>query len=183
MGTRLVIFATLVLSSWTGTRAQSGIDRIRSDDSTIVSMIDQATERSPTFRGYVDTIGRSDGIVYILPGQCRYGGTACMLPNVTIAGPSRVLRILVNPRKAGCNHRLMATIGHELWHTIEVLREPSLRSYVDVNNFYSRIALLSTGERTYGAWETEAATKAGITIFKELRSAAPNESKACRRFL
>jgi hypothetical protein len=65
-------------------------------------------------------------------------------------------------------------------HTIEILREPSLRSYADVYNFYSRFARRTPGSTSHGAWETPEAIEAGFTVFNEVRTNAPAQASACR---
>ena len=74
--------------------------------------------QSPTFRRMVETINASDGIVYIDPGTCRDGVRACLV-NVSSAGGHRFLFVKVDMEKA--DHALMASIGHELQHAVEVL--------------------------------------------------------------
>jgi hypothetical protein len=115
----------------------------------------------------VDTINGTDGIVYVEPGRCRKHVRACMTLRVAVAGPNRILRIVVDPRKrADCD--LMASIGHELWHAVEVLREPSLTSEAALFFFYGR-----GGRRARdGAWETQAAVNTGNSVRAELRSRA-----------
>jgi len=142
--------------------------RVRSEDPTVTALIAQAAERSSTFRGFVDSIGQTDGLVYVARGRCRYGVGACLAMNVTVAGPNRMLRITIDPRRADCDLELMASIGHELWHAIEILREPSLRSYAAVFQFFSRGRY---GERSGSspAWETRAAVDAGDAVLAELR--------------
>ena len=62
MGTawRFVTVATLILSAAEEISAQITSIRVRSEDQTITVLIAQASEWSPTFRGFVDTIGQSD---------------------------------------------------------------------------------------------------------------------------
>jgi hypothetical protein len=43
--------------------------RVRSHHPGIASLIEHAAERSKTFRGLVDAINTSDGIVYVEEGQ------------------------------------------------------------------------------------------------------------------
>jgi len=52
-------------------------------------------------------------------------------------GPHRVLRILVDPRAA--DRDLMASIGHELQHAVEVLNHRSVRSSSQMILLYRRI--------------------------------------------
>ena len=182
-----VTLATLVLSRSEGISAQSAapgvasptdevrIRRVRSEDPTITALIAQASEWSTTFRAFLDMIDRSDGIVYIERGRCRHGGAACMALTVKLAGPNRMLRIVIDQRRADCDLDLMASIGHELWHAIEVLREPSLRSYAHLYHFFSRDGRHTDRAGSFGAWETPSAIKAGFTVLEELYATSPKE--------
>ena len=135
--------------------------RVRSNNTAIVALIAQAEQQSPTFRAMVETIDASDGIVYIQAAPCRHGVQAC-LKNVTAVGAHRFLWVNVNVRKD--DRDLMASIGHELRHAIEVLNEPSVRNFTAMHMLYRRIG-------TYGdttAFETSAATKAGEAVRTEV---------------
>jgi hypothetical protein len=59
---------------------------------------------------------------------------------------------------------LIATIGHELFHAIEVLREPAIRTAADAYLFYVREAPTAQDH-----FETDAAIRAGLVIGHELR--------------
>ena len=179
---RVVTMVTLLLSGVRTATAQAELVRVRSPDPTIAALVTQASQLSPRFARLVDEIGQSDGIVYIQHGECRYGVPACMALELTIAGRNRVIRVLVDPRKAGCEHRLMEFIGHELSHTIEILREPSLRNYADVYNFYSRTAQHHPERGGYGVWETHEALETERAIAKEIRRGPPSSGR-CRVFL
>jgi hypothetical protein len=62
---------------------------------------------------------------------------------------------------------LMASIGHELRHTLEVIADPTIRDNSAEFLFHERIAFHATG----GAHETRAAMAAGNTVRSELRKA------------
>lgn len=140
-----------------------GMARVRSSSPSITALIQQATERSETFRGIVETINASDGIVYVEEGQCGHGVRACFVA-VMKAGPNRILQVKVDTRKADWD--LMGSIGHELRHTIEVLSEPGVRSSGDMYFFYERIGFRGTKG---GAVETNAAIDAGQAVRAEVR--------------
>ena len=143
------------------------IPRVRSTDPTIRGLIDKAAKLSSTFRQLIETINATNGIVYADPGRCGHGVRACLVLTVTVAGPNRLLRIVVDTRKTDC--ALIASIGHELWHAIEVLREPSLTSDAALFFFYAREG--RHGDRDgdpLGAWETQAAVKTGNAVRAEL---------------
>lgn len=98
-----------------------------------------------------------------------------MALTVKLAGPNRMLRIVIDQRRAGCDLDLMASIGHELWHAIEVLREPSLRSYAQVYHFLSREGRHTDRAGSFGAWETPGAIKAGLKVLEELYATSRKE--------
>jgi hypothetical protein len=144
------------------TNAQN-LPHVRSNNSSLVALITRATEQSTTFRGLIDAINVSDGIVYVEPGHCRYS-RACVV-GVTAAGGYRILRVSVVLRHADSD--LMAFIGHELQHAIEILSNPHVRNTEDIYLFYSRFGTRGKGPLDF---ETTAATKAGDAVRKEIRA-------------
>src|SRR5205807_2119507 len=77
-------------------------------------------------RRLVDAIEVTDGIVYVEEGNCHHKARACLPPIVTAADKFRFLRIVVDARQQ--DWRVMADIGHELQHALEVLADPYARS-------------------------------------------------------
>jgi hypothetical protein len=140
----------------------AGIGRVRSNSPALVALINEAIERSGTFRGLVDGINASDGIVYVDEGKCRHGVRACLVA-VTPAGRGRVLWAKVDSRMGSVD--LMSAIGHELRHALEVLSEPNVRSSVEMFFLYSRIGSRGMGT---GAFETMAAIQAGNAVRSEI---------------
>jgi hypothetical protein len=143
---------------------QETILHVRSSNSSLIALIARATEQSATFRGMVDTINASDGIVYVEAGRCRYS-RAC-LTGVSTAGVFRMLWVTIDTRRV--DSELIASIGHELQHAIEILNNPDVRSTAAMYIFYSRFAeRVGTGR---GAFETAAATKAGNAVRTEIQA-------------
>ena len=182
----LVTSVMVVLFSPTWVSGQSHADeapqttelrpRVRSEDAAITSLIARASAASTTFRDLLDRIDRTDGLVYVNNGQCLGGMRACLLMRMILAGPTRMLRIVIDPSRADCDVDLMSTIGHELWHTIEVLQQPSLRSTAGMASFYAREGRPMGWS---GGWETTAAVKAGLKVRAELRKAIPKNQRIC----
>src|SRR6185295_6735080 len=141
--------------------AASPMPRVRSTTPVIATALVEAERRSPTFNALVRTIEGTDGIVYVERGRCRRGVHACLSHSVTSGGGFRFLRILVD--SVDDVVELMATIGHELRHAIEILSEPSVRTATAAYNFYSREA--PTTRQTF---ETPAAIRAGVAVAEEL---------------
>jgi hypothetical protein len=104
----------------------------------------------------------TDGIVYVEEGKCGHSVRACLVLGVAISGPNRLLRILVDARKADWD--LQGSIGQELRHAVEVLSDPAVRSDGTMYHFYA-----SEGSHQVGGFETQAAIEAGETVRAELR--------------
>jgi hypothetical protein len=138
--------------------------RVRSNSPAIRAVIDQATERSVTFRRLVDTIDRTDGLVYVDEGRCNHSVRACLMLSVKVAGPYRLLWIAVDARKAP-GAELMASIGHELQHAVEVLSDPAVTDNHAMFFFYHH-----RGSGDTGRFETKAAIDAGLDVLAEVRA-------------
>lgn len=169
-GTRRSVMVGLIMTTllpvelpgFASTPEENAIDHVRAGNSTIATLIDHARERSATFRRLTDTINASDGIVFIEPGTCGHGMRACFV-NVTPAGPSRMLWVMVDAGGTDCD--LMGLIGHELQHTVEVLSDRTVTSAAAMYFFYGQRA--DAGTRP--AFETMAAKRAGETVRAEVR--------------
>ena len=137
--------------------------RVRGGSQRLVAAISDATAGSQTFRGLVDQIARTDGIVYVMEGQCQHGVRACLILSMTVMGTNRVLWILIDPRKV--DRDLMGSIGHELQHALEVLGHSSIRSGSAMTLLYKK-----EGSKEGDHFETDAAIKAGNAVRAELRA-------------
>ena len=135
--------------------------RVRSTTPAIASLLAEAESRSATFRDLLRTIEATDGIVYVEPGVCRHGVRACLSLSVVRSGGYRFLRILVDGAQDVL--QLMATIGHELRHAIELLSEPAVKTTTAAYNYYLREAPTARD-----AFETVAAVNTGLVVANEL---------------
>ena len=136
--------------------------RVRTNDPALAALIQEATDRSPTFRHLAERIQASDGMAYIVRGRCGHNVRACLALWVGVAPPNRLLRVVVDPHEG--YEEVMASIAHELRHVLEVLDEPGVRSRADMFFFYTR-------DRPWQgqAFETQAAVEAGHVVFRELK--------------
>ena len=137
--------------------------RVRSSHPYIRAMIDEAAHRSPTFRRLVGDIEATNGIVYVEQGVCGHHVRACLAMWVTPAGDFRFLRVLIDARQPDWN--VMATIGHELQHALEVLENPRVATSEAIFLFYQREGV-TMGE----SFETGAAERAGNLVKNEVNS-------------
>jgi hypothetical protein len=127
----------------------------------IAALLREAAERSPTFRHLVALIDATDGIVYIEEGTCGHSVRACLPLTMKVAGPHRLLRIVVDLRRA--RDELIAAIGHELRHALEVLSCPAVRTSAAMYFFYDQHN--PTGNDSF---ETRTAVETGTDIAAEL---------------
>jgi hypothetical protein len=167
------IAAAAIVSGSLGTAAADSIDmpRVRSSHAYIRAMIDEAGRRSPSFRRLVETIDATDGIVYVEDGTCGHSVRACLTMSISSAAQYRILRVLIDVRQP--DWEVMASIGHELRHAIEVLGNTSLKTTEAIYLFYKNEASHGAGE----SFETEAAISAGNKVRNEVGSFARRKWK------
>jgi hypothetical protein len=154
-----------VLGCNVAAEASSTTTRVRSSDSDLAGLIDRATRGSETFRRLRATIQASDGIVYVEPGKCGHGVRACLKIWMQVSGPNRFVRIVINRSKADRDLEVMGSLGHELQHAVEVLREPAVTNGVTMFNYLKRTAPTDSDR-----FETTAAIIAGDAVVYELRA-------------
>jgi hypothetical protein len=160
-----------ILASSTGAAAQAaagvGTDpraHLRPTTLAVASLIGRATEASATFRRIVETIEASDTYVYVMEGDCGHGVRACF-SGVTVAGPRRIMRVTVALDAGRPDWYVMGSIGHELYHTIEAIQDPSVRSTAAQYFLYERIGFQGTSH----SHETLEAMDAGNAVRAEVR--------------
>jgi hypothetical protein len=156
--------AGAMLLAWSGTalaqpphvRGEGGMQRL----------IDDAAQRSPEIRASIDRLQDLDVTVYVrtrLLTQPDLDGRIALL---TVAAGHRYLMIELACGRPELTQ--MATLGHELFHAIEIAEEPSVVSPETLATLYARIGT-QTGDR-FGlrTFETEAAAAAGVRARRQL---------------
>jgi hypothetical protein len=135
---------------------------VRWEHTIIGKAIADGLSGSPTFTGLVKAVDATDGLVFVLEGTCGQGVRACLHMSVDIAGPNRLLRIFVDPRRApGCE--LIGSIGHELQHALEALGNPNVRNGFQLSSFFHVIG--PEGPRRF---ETLEAQRVQLAIEREV---------------
>src|SRR6188474_365490 len=71
--------------------------RLRSSHPAVALAIAEADKHSARFRKLLEDLGRTDGLVYVEPGQCGHGVRACLPHTIARAGQRRLLFILIDP--------------------------------------------------------------------------------------
>ena len=170
MGWAFIAGATESSAAMAGQPAFMAPDaRVRGVSSRMVAVINDAAARSKTVRALVDQIGSTDGIVYVAEGECGHGVRACLLLTMTLMGPNRVLRILIDAGKV--DRDLVGSVAHELQHALEVLSHRRIRSATAMILFYRK-----EGSNEGGHFETDAAIKVGNAVRAELDASESTSS-------
>jgi len=164
-----VIVAVVLLSaSTTANGAEPPASRVRSTNGAILELFEEGRARSTTFQALLDAIEHSDGIVYLEFGHCAFGHlNGCLLPFIASTASERYVRIVVTPDTRRVSHdQLLALIGHELRHALEVLEHADVVDLVTMEAMYRRLGTPIAGGQH--GFETSAARATGDAVLSEL---------------
>jgi hypothetical protein len=137
---------------------------VRAADKSMAASLAAGMQRSGTFAHLVLALNKTDVIVYIQSGQVL--PTSIVGRLLLAAGPegTRYLRIQVSGHP-GTND-MIALVGHELRHALEVAESPDVRDEASLIALYERIGHPSTGIHQY---DTLAAQTTGRLVKAELK--------------
>jgi hypothetical protein len=178
MGIRLVLVALIAgLCPTESMRAQKfqagpadeGLpERVRTTNSRIRQAMREGQDKASTFRSLLQQLQRSDVVLYIEPGECTCAAARSCVTFVTTAGSTRYLRVIVTLKQLQVE--MIAHIGHELRHAIEIAGAAEVVDSRSLRRFYEGRASPSCG-RPCGV-ETEAAVRTQAAVRSELRIAS-----------
>jgi hypothetical protein len=149
------------------TRAEES-RHIRFKNDRIAEVMRFAIQRSPTFRGLVETIEASNAVVYVEEGVCRRAGVVACTSVVPTVG-SRYLQIRIDPRQG--QTVVAQHLAHEFQHAVEILGRAEVVDDAGVEGLYREIGHpgCADGQR---CWETPAARTVEEMVHRELVSSA-----------
>jgi hypothetical protein len=136
--------------------------RLRAADATAAALLRAGMARSATFRAIVETLEGSDLIIYIearpirLPGQLQF-----------LAASPGCRHVRVSVRTPGLDTELVAWLGHELWHAVELAEAPDVRNQAGLLRLYQRIGMAGASGTTA---ETAKAQEVWTTVLYEARA-------------
>mgnify|MGYP006952652715 CR=1 FL=1 len=138
---------------------------VRSTNGRIVQALAQGTARSPTFAQMLEELQGSDVILHMEAGECDCRGARACLTFLSSSGNTRYLRGTVSLRRT--QRDLIAAIGHELWHAVELARSPEVVDRASLSTFYAARARRSCAGCGY---ETAEAIASESAVRRELQS-------------
>lgn len=141
---------------------------VRFDNVRIREVLAYAIEKSPLFRDLLAALNLFDRKVYVEEGRCGYGRRhACIRIMATPGG--RNLLVLVNPRLQ--RNEVVGQLAHELYHAVEIAREPEVVDADSLRELYQRIGEHGCEQDSDTCWETRAATAFEAMVLRQLRGA------------
>ncbi len=146
-------------------RALSAPDRkVRALTDRVAAAIRDGARRSPTFAALLAMLDRADVIVHVELSHDLRPSTEGRTILASRDGTHRYVRVQVRAMLAP--DELIAMIGHELQHALEIASTPWIRNQDDVRQFYERAG---AGRSMPPGYETDAARTTGYRVRSELR--------------
>lgn len=167
-----VSLALFVLMPGFSLHADVRLVRLRPLDAVARSVVEIGLERSDLFRALAGRVDRSDVIVYISTSNSLSNGTDGRLQLMTVV--SKVRYLLITIRRDLTADRLVAMLGHELMHAVEVAEDRAVVDNDSLRRLYARIGH-SHDSQTF---DTRAAVDAGHRVLAEIRTHATRRASA-----
>lgn len=138
--------------------------RVRPYDGKTATLLVEGLERSTTMRAIVDRLEQLDVIVYLEMQPALRKKLAGTLTWLAATEANRYVRISLNPEMM--HDSLIAALGHELQHALEVAEAPWVVDPASLQAYYEKNGM-STARHING-WDSLAARVAGYDIRREL---------------
>jgi hypothetical protein len=141
---------------------------VRTTDSKVFALLVDGMSRSATFRQLVETLDKSDVVVYIDAKTTRQALGGYLAHNVVVAGAYRYVHVAIDVH--GASGRLVPLLAHELQHAAEVAQDASVRDEQSMERLFERLAIkFGCGGTTCS--ETQAAKDIEASVGAELKAA------------
>lgn len=151
---------------------------VRASDGRIEHLIREGCDRSSTFRALFREIQSSSWIVFVQSGSCEMPGiSGCLLHRIGTFQQHKYLRIVLTATHRS-HDEAIATIGHELQHAVEVVRDRDVARGSDIRDLYRRIGYVAQRTRAGEIYETAAARRAGARVLQQLTEKAGSDQDA-----
>lgn len=145
-------------------RAVPHTPRVRPNDGRAAATLLQGIARSETIRLIVDRLEALQVIVYVEMQPALQRKLAGRMVWMTATRPFRYVRVSLSPELGG--ETLIAVLGHELQHAMEVALAPSIVDEPSLEAYYQKHGI-STRSHSSG-WDTQAARDAGDLVRREI---------------
>jgi hypothetical protein len=171
----LALFFLLFCTATAQTQEQPLEPHIRSHHPELVDAIAAGVRTSVTLRDLIAHIEASDVVAYLVLHRSPSASVAAHVSFISAAGGRRYVSVIVDPRYAGC--QLIALLGHELQHVVEIADEPSVIDDRSLAAFYQRIGFAENGWAS-DRFDSQPAIDAGRRVMREMRAPGSLSSRA-----
>src|SRR5262245_61334605 len=170
----MIVVIAAVPGHWLEARAcASSYTHIRTTNRMLLDALAEGTSISPTFQQLVDRLNASDVVAYLEARALRTAGVGAQTSFLTVAGGRRYLRISIDRHCSGAP--LIALLGHELQHAVEIANAPSVVDARSLAECYRRIGFRKSADGDE-RFESAAAIDVGHRVLKELIARAHTSS-------
>ncbi len=129
------------VATFDGQGANAWAGNIRASDEELVALLEDGVRRSPTFKGIVDRLSKSDVILYVRPDVTVRNNAPTRLTFLAAKGGYRYLVIRVAPGRS--KEQQMATLGHEMQHAIVIADAASVVDSQSLKREFERVGKLT----------------------------------------
>ena len=163
----IIVSIALAIPDLRASEPDRSNSHIRFNNSRIAELFRYGMHHSPSFADLVATLEIVDQVVYIEDGLCpRTTAAGCLrLMPQTTNGPKNVF-LTFNSRQS--QRRAVSELAHELYHAVEIGREPEVVDEDSLRVLYTRIGFRSCGTQNGECWETRAAAAFEALVMREL---------------
>jgi hypothetical protein len=152
--------------------APASSSHIRPGSSRLERLLAEGAARSETLQGLTRALDATAWIVFLQEGQCpEKAAVACLLHVVGTYDGAPYMRVLVDTRRSHPD-RVVALIGHELQHAVEVARAASVSDARSMLALFRRIGYVSAVGSGAAVYETHAAVRIEEQVRHELTMAS-----------
>ena len=139
--------------------------RVRPYDGRAAQLLLEGLERSVTMRTIVDRLEQLEVIVYVQMQPALRKKLAGTLTWLAATPSNRYVRISLNPEIA--RDSLIAALGHELQHALEVAEAPWIVDPPSLQAYYEKHGLKTATQHING-WDSMAARLIGDEVRRDL---------------
>lgn len=134
---------------------------VRSSTAWGLDIIAEGCARSPSFRSIVDRLRQTNLVVYVEPARHLPGFMIGATEFVGVNGDFRYVRVSI--RLGSSKKNVIALLGHELQHALEIGLAPEVVDQATLEALYRRI-----GDRSVDGVDSAAARATGDRVYEEL---------------
>jgi hypothetical protein len=142
--------------------AERDLQRVRPEEAAAGRLIREGLSKSPTFRALVDRLQHSDVIVYVRLRMDMPDRTGGSLKFLAKSASDRFVLVSINRNQSW--PMLIALLGHELQHAVEVADAPGVTGEDTLQTLYRTIGVRMGRD----AYDSEAAQRTGWIVRAEL---------------